>query len=133
MREIKFRAWLKEEKKMLDVIIIGFTSTGKCEGARCFHSKIHGGPWYYYLEEGLILMQHTGLKDVAERDIFEGDIIEIHKYGIGVVEWNNIESRFECKGVDIIGDFNEGDVYIGCILEDSDCLLHKLSQYQTLR
>ena len=62
MREIKFRAWDKEEQEMLD-----WDKFFNLDIAQVFESK---GSW------GVYPMQYTGLKDSHGNEVYEGDIIE---------------------------------------------------------
>lgn len=52
MREIRFRAWKKEEKKMINIAI----------------------PSIFNMEDS-VMMQFTGLKDKKGKEIYEGDIL----------------------------------------------------------
>lgn len=93
-REIKIRAWLKEEKKMVIVETIDFSEKSiqyleknEIMDAYLLRTK--------FLED-VELMQYTGVKDKNGKEIYEGDIYHVGDKNIRyLVVW--FDSGFEGK------------------------------------
>ena len=79
MREIKFRAWANNQKKMY---YDGFTVNSKGGIASTFG----------IYEHNLTLMQYTGLKDKNGVEIYEGDILDFGMGNKGRVEHSIVNS-----------------------------------------
>lgn len=106
MREIRFRAWDKDKKRMIYLANNMGSQT---------HLQLNNHSWgvfepdsedYYGIASansnlGDILMQYTGLKDKNGNEIYEGDIVKCD-YFTGIVEYR------ENAGLYLIGNEKEG-------------------------
>ncbi|AQP89274.1 hypothetical protein WFY73_001478 [Listeria monocytogenes] len=110
MRDIEYRAFVKETKKMLPVTDLCFNETESvgvsgCGDANCTLCV----DWYSF--DDVVLMQYTGLKDKNGKKIFEGDIVRNingeYSY-IGIV--NKDRYTFYIKGVAPKDNYDFADV-----------------------
>lgn len=119
MREIKFRAWVKDEKRML-------AGQDLCRIIANYHG-LNNEEW-----ANLEMMQFTGLKDKNGKEIFEGDVVRDSEYrrltvrfntegdfyglcfqGIITVFQNPSPKVIDKYGIEIIGNIYENPELIG--------------------
>lgn len=90
MREIKFRVWDKNDKKMIDIGRIDIAD-GSCR------PYIFEGEFYDYWND-VELMQYTGFKDIKGQEIYEGDILAHQDYWWIRIEYDS--GSFMVRDVD---------------------------------
>jgi uncharacterized phage protein (TIGR01671 family) len=88
----RYRAWLKEDKEMVDVddiIAINFEEKEICVQTIYFEQGLPDSrDLDYYDFDDIVLMQSTGMIDKNDREIFEGDIIDsTDGFLTGVIEF----------------------------------------------
>ena len=126
MREIKFRAWVKDRKAIFEVVLINYVTkkvtyllerVGHLLSIR--HEKFNN----------IILMQYTGLKDKNKKEIYEGDILfESSEEKYFKVVFENASFRAEAEGdfeeysLDLIDVVAQGCEVVGNIYENPELL-----------
>ena len=125
MREIKFRAWDREKKKMYEVENI------------CFYGHksvtLQYNPVIKKAIEDIEIMQCTGMKDSTGKEIYEGDIVVVgqdtgNKYDRYIMTFNDDSHSYLAKQQGTLGSYigpgywNDKLVVIGNIYDNPELI-----------
>ncbi len=106
MREIKFRAWDTQLKRMYENYANVSGYGVHCEIARPVETQ----------SEQHIVMQYTGLLDKNGKEIYEGDIINLLPDGyvseLATVEWDTEKASFIYRRISELELVNKQGIYV---------------------
>ena len=133
-REIKYRAWLKEEEKMVNVETMDFTDKSMQYLEK--NEIIDAYLLRRMIFDDVELMQYTGIKDKNGVEIYEGDIVLIRIDKTNILHKTVVKFKHGTFIADIIGDndyiylfhfgFNKDDFeVVGNIYENPELLEEK--------
>lgn len=125
-RDIKFRAWVKDRKAIFEVVLINYVTK---KVTYLFERVGHLLNIRHDKFNDVELMQYSGLTDMMEKEIYEGDIL-FESFGeryYKVVFENGsfraeFEGEFEEHSFDLIDVVAQGCKIVGNIYENPELL-----------
>lgn len=125
-RDIKFRAWVKDRKAIFEVVLINYVTK---KVTYLFERVGHLLNIRHEKFNDIELMQYSGLTDMMEKEIYEGDIL-FESFGeryYKVVFLNGsfraeFEGDFEEHSFDLIDVVAQGCKIVGNIYENPELL-----------
>ena len=115
MREIKFRAWDKEDKEII-YEALEIRNIGLGDGSVLIDERTQKG-------NELIWMQYTGLKDKNDKEIYEGDVLKFKNGCMGIVIYEAPSWGVDWGGVkNFLGIFYDKTEIIGNIYENPELI-----------
>ncbi|WP_421663606.1 YopX family protein [Lysinibacillus telephonicus] len=135
MREIKFRAWDKENQRLYEVVGISYEDNGDVLAWRKPYENENVNWCTYGLKVGeeAELIQYTGSKDINGREIYEGDL---YKYTISHDMYNpeSGHTTFEIERVKAVtfenGAFYHGNDLLADVIEHDDSFTYVGNIYE---
>lgn len=118
MREIKFRAWDKEQKCFIDI--------GENALVGVWHSENNTFNLDYY-SDIIIVEQFTGLYDKNGTEIYEGDILDSITRRSLIVVWSSHQAGFDLMfrndaPIALFKNYAEKSIVLGNIHENPELL-----------
>lgn len=140
MRDIKFRAWDKENRCM----VYQEEMNGYIENKQYWFSlnetevklNVFDEDYKAYVQTDADIMEYTGLKDINEAEIYEGDIVKISTvkvneddYVIGTVVYSEFEGMYVTNKGYILGRVNHRAEVIGNKYENPNLLVNQMKRW----
>ena len=124
MREIKFRAWDKEQKEWVKYSITDNIPIF-CHNTTRWRADKKG--------ERFVLCQYTGIKDKNNKEIYEGDVIKAISFArwVGVAKYSDenqafifddLDKKYRGKSTVFMNQFDDGFEILGNIYENPKLL-----------